>query len=212
MNKKKTALDVYLSTVYKWGLIILACASLMATITFNAEKMLGLYPDIPWPATILLGIMDATFLAVAILIVKTAFDADGYLKDGKLKIGKIYSTILLIVQWNYLLYMVPSRTFWGFLFFFLILIAFFLDIKMLLFNGLVCIVCLFIGWGVKDTDLMPVKDALFLTDTLLSLLALVLSLAGLVIFVFFVAHILVNTKKDEMEQNNTKIQTILEAV
>lgn len=30
---------------------------------------------------------------------------------------------VLIIQWNYLLYLVPSRTFWGFLFFFLILLA-----------------------------------------------------------------------------------------
>lgn len=42
------------------------------------------------------------------------------------------SAVVLIIQWNYLLYMIPSRTFWGFLFFFLILIAFFLDISTIL--------------------------------------------------------------------------------
>ena len=212
MGKKKTAVEVYLSAVFKWGLIILVCACMCATTMFNTEKLFGLYPDVPWLATIGLAIMDITYVIIAIIIIKTSFDADGYLKDGKLKIGKIFSVIVLVVQWNYLLYMVPSRTFWGFLFFFLILIAFFLDIKMLLGSGLACMISLFIGWFIRGTDLMPVKDELFLTDILLLLVALVLSLSGLTIFVWFVAHFLVNAKKDELEKNNEKVQSVLSSV
>lgn len=212
MKKKQTAVEVYLSTVYKWGLLILVCACMCATIMFNTEKIFGLYPDVPWLATIMLGVMDAAFFATALLIVKTSFDESGCLKEGRLRLGKIFSVIVLIVQWNYLLYMLPTRTFWGFLFFFLILVAFFLDIKMLLFSGLACMVSLFIGWAVKGTDLMPVRDELFLTDTLMCLVALILSLAGLLIFVFFVAHFLVNAKKDELEKNNEKIRDVLESV
>ena len=48
MDKKKTAVEVYLSTVYKWGLIILVSACMCATITFNTEKIFGLYPEVPW--------------------------------------------------------------------------------------------------------------------------------------------------------------------
>ena len=121
MDKKKTAVEVYLSTVYKWGLIILVSACMCATITFNTEKIFGLYPEVPWMATIGLGLMDLIFFAIAILIVKTSFDEKGFLKEGKLKVGKIFSVVVLIIQWNYLLYMLPTRTFWGFLFFFLIL-------------------------------------------------------------------------------------------
>ena len=212
MDKKKTAVEVYLSTVYKWGLIILVSACMCATITFNTEKIFGLYPEVPWMATIGLGLMDLIFFAIAILIVKTSFDEKGFLKEGKLKVGKIFSVVVLIIQWNYLLYMLPTRTFWGFLFFFLILMAFFLDIKMLLGSGLICMISLFIGWAVKGTDLMPVKDELFLTDIIICLVALVLSLAGLLIFVFFVAHFLVNAKKDELEKNNEHVTSVLSAV
>lgn len=154
-NKKKTAVEVYLSTVFKWGLIILVCACMCATVMFNTEKLFGLYPTVPWLATIGLGIMDLTFFVIAILIVKTSFDKEGYLREGRLKIGKIFSAVVLVIQWNYLLYMLPTRTFWGFLFFFLILIAFFLDIKLLLVSGLACMVSLFIGWFIRGTDLLP---------------------------------------------------------
>lgn len=212
MNKKKTAVEVYLSTVFKWGLIILVCAAMCATVMFNTEKVFGLYPTVPWIATIGLAIMDSIFFVIAMLLVKTSLDKDGSLKEGRLRIGKIFSAVVVVIQWNYLLYMLPTRTFWGFLFFFLILMAFFLDIKLLLVSGLACMVSLFIGWFIRGTDLLPVKDELFLTDILLCLVALVLSLTGLIIFVFFVAHFLVNAKKDELEKNNEHITSVLAAV
>ena len=209
---KKTAVEVYLSTVFKWGLIILVCACMCATVMFNTEKAFGLYPDVPWLALILFALMDITFFTIAIVIVKTSFDKEGSLRPGKLKIGKLFSSLVLIIQWNYLLYMIPSRTFWGFLFFFLILIAFFLDIKLLLLNGLVCMVSLFIGWFIRGTWLMPVKDELFVGDVLMCLVALVLSLSGLLIFVFFVAHFLVNAKKDELENNNARVMNMFGSI
>lgn len=212
MNKKKTAVEVYLSTVFKWGLLILVSACMCATVTFNTEKIFGLYPTVPWMATIGLGVMDSIFFVIAVLIIKSSFDSDGFLKEGRLRVGKIFSVVVLVIQWNYLLYMLPTRTFWGFLFFFLILMAFFLDIKMLLFSGLACMVSLFIGWFIRGTDLLPVKDELFLTDLLICLIALVLSLTGLIIFVFFVAHFLVNAKKDELEKNNEHVTKVLTEV
>ena len=87
MNRKKTAVEVYLSTVFKWGLIILVSACMCATVMFNTEKMFGLYPAVSWLATIGLGIMDVTFFIMAVFIIKTSFDKDGYLKEGKLKVG-----------------------------------------------------------------------------------------------------------------------------
>ena len=212
MGKKKTAVEVYLSTVFKWGLIILVSACMCATVMFNTEKLFGLYPTVPWIATIMLGVMDTTFFVIAVFLVKTSFDENGYLKAGRLKIGKIFSAVVLVIQWNYLLYMLPTRTFWGFLFFFLILMAFFLDIKLVLISGLACMISLFIGWFIRGTDLLPVKDELFLTDVIMCLVALVLSLTGLIIFVFFVAHFLVNAKKDELEKNNEHVMSVLSSV
>lgn len=212
MDRKKTSVEVYLSTVFRWGLFILVCACMCATVMFNTEKLLGLYPSVPWLATIGLGVMDIIFFAIAVYIIKSSFDEEGYLKEERLRIGKIFSAVVVVVQWNYLLYMLPTRTFWGFLFFFLILIAFFLDIKLLLGSGLACMVSLFIGWFVRGTALLPVKDELFVSDIIMCLVALVLSLAGLLIFVFFVAHFLVNAKKDELEKNNEHVTSVLTSV
>ena len=67
MNKKRTSVEVYLSTVFKYGLIILVSACMCATVMFNTEKLFGLYPTVSWLATIGLGIMDITFFVTAII-------------------------------------------------------------------------------------------------------------------------------------------------
>ena len=67
-------------------------------------------------------------------------------------------------------------------------------------------------WGVRGTALLPVKDELFITDVIMCLIALILSLAGLIIFIFFVAHFLVNAKKDELEKNNEHVISVLNSV
>ena len=99
-SKNKTAVEEYLSAVFKWGLIILVCAAMCATVMFNTEKILGLYPDVSWTASISLGIMDVSFCAVALIIIKTSLNKDKKLKDGRLKIGKFFSAIVVIVPWN----------------------------------------------------------------------------------------------------------------
>lgn len=109
--EKKTAFEVYLAMVFKWGLLIMVSAAMCATIMFNVEKIFGLYPDVSWVATIILAAMDVVFYAAAVYIVKTSFDKDGYLKDGRLRMGKMFAAFVVVVQWNYLLYMIPSRTF-----------------------------------------------------------------------------------------------------
>lgn len=211
MEKKRTAVEVYMSTVFRWGLTILVSACMCATVMFTTEKFLGVYPQTPWISVILFAVMDIIFFILAMFIIKTSYEGE-YLKEGRLKIAKLFSAAILIIQWNYILYMIPSRTFWGFLFFFLILMAFYLDVKMVLISGILCMVSLFIAWGLRGTLLLPVKDELFIADIIMCLVGLTLSLTGLTIFVFFVSHFLVNAKKDELEENNKVVQNVLDKV
>lgn len=206
---KKSSFEVYLSVVFRWGILMMVGACLCASVTFTVLKGIGLYPSVPWMPLILFDMMDIVFFVAAVLMIRTSFE-DGYLKDGRLKIGKLFATAVLIIQWNYILYMIPSRTFWGFLFFFIILIAFFLDIKLVLTNGIACVISLFVAWAVRGSLLMPVKDDLFITDIIMCLVALMLSLVGISVFIFFMAHFLVNAKKDELEENNQRVSNVLD--
>ena len=206
---KRTSLEVYLSVVYKWGIIVLVCACMCAAVTYTLLKAIGFFTTVSWVALIIFDLMDICFLITGIMLVKTSFE-DGYLKEGRLKAGKIFASVLLIVQWNYILYMAPSRTFWGFSFFFIILLAFFLDLKLVVTVGVATQVSLFIAWAIRGSSLMPVKDELYVTDIILCIIGLVLSLTGICLFLFFMTHFLVNAKKDELEENNRRVQTVLD--
>lgn len=207
MNKR-SAYDVYLSVVYKWGILLLVCACMCAAAAYTLLKAVGLFPMVPWAALIIFDIMDIGFLLSGIMIIRTSLQ-DGYLKEGRLESGKIFSTIILVVQWNYILYMNPSRTFWGFLFFFIVLIAFFLDIRMVIINGTLCIISLVAAWVIRGSALLPVQDEIFITDMINCIIALFLSLLGIIAFVFFMTHFLINAKKDELEENNRRVEQVL---
>lgn len=210
MNKKKTAFEVYLSVVYKWGIITLVCACMCAAVLYTFMKIIGLFPTVSWTAMIIFDIMDVCFLAGGLFLVRTSFE-NGELKEKRLASGKIFSFVVLMVQWNYILYMIPSKTFWGFLFFFIILMAFFLDIRLAIGACITCIASLAVSWGIIGNNL-PARDALFITDLVNCIVALFLSTFGLGMFIFFMTYFLVNAKKDELEENNRRVQGVIDKV
>lgn len=56
---------------------------------------------------------------------------------------------------------------------------------------------------------MPVSKTLFVPEIILRLISIVLSSAAIWIFVYFTDHFLVNVKKNEIEENNERVQNIL---
>lgn len=208
MDKKKSAFDAYLTAVYKWGIITLVSAALCAASLYTFMNVIGLI-KVSWTALIIFDIMDVLYFIFAIFLVKTSIE-DGYLKEGRLQIGKLFAASVVVIQWNYIIYMVPSRTFWSFLFFFIILVGFFLDLKLVLVDGILCVISLVISWFVIGNNL-PVKDELFISDLIMCIVGIVLSIVGISLFIFFMTHFLVNAKKDELEANNKRVHNILTA-
>ena len=210
MEKKKTAVEVYQSVVFKWGIITLVCACMCAAILYTMLKIMGLFPAVSWSALIVFDIMDVAFLVGGFWLVNTSFEG-GYLKEGRLRIGKMFAFLVLLIQWNYILYMVPSKTFWGFLFFFVILMGFFLDIKLAVGFCCLSILSLLISWFICGNN-MPARNSMFITDIINCITALLLSTVGMGMFLFFMTNFLVNAKKDELEENNHRVQGILDKV
>ncbi len=212
MSNKRSAFEVYLSVVFRWGFLVIVGGFLCAASTYIILRAVGFYSTVPWIALILFAIMDLCFVTIAIIMLKTAYDSDGYLKENKLRTGKIFLGIIFIIQWNYIIYMIPSRTFWGFVFFFIVLLGFFLDLKFSTLVASCAFISLFIAWFVTGDTLLPVRDELFITDMIMCVMALILSYTGNALFIFFMKHFLVNAKKDELEENNKRVQAILDKV
>lgn len=212
MEKKYlTALDEYINKVFVLVLLLVPGACQCAGITYTLEKAIGWLPSVNWLALIIFDITCLFYLSFCIYLIRTGFQ-DGVVRPDKLKTGKIFIVVIMLIQFNFILYMNPSSEFWGFAFFFVILTSFFFDCKMV---G-ACIIeiagSLLVSWIVNGTYLLPVKNEFFFPNMVNRIVCIILSLISIYIVSYFIGHFLVNAKKDEMERNNERLQNILVTV
>jgi len=123
----------YINKTYTLVIILTTGSTTIAGATFLLMKMFGLYPDVSYTG---LGIFLATcviYLITGFIFIKTAFsenlDGGKSLKPGMLTAGKIFLNILLVVQFNFIAYLTPSRDYWAFAFYFVIVMSFLLAFK-----------------------------------------------------------------------------------
>lgn len=187
-NKRKSIYNIYIATIYKFGMLTIACACMSAAIIYTVMKSLGMYPMVPWRSLIMFDAMDVGFVILAMVLTHMSV-YHGVIRDGGLFLGKCFVFLVLTIQWNYILYMIPSGTFWGFLFFFIILICFFLDLRLIISCGCACILSLLIYWVIMGRAAFYISEDLFVEDSIILGVSMLLSLAGIVIFVLFMKHI-----------------------
>lgn len=213
-NEKKkylSALDEYINKVYVLVLILVPGACLCAGFSYTFSKMIGWLPSVNGLA---LGIFDVTcilYLCIDLYFIKTGF-VDGMVAQKRLQAGKIFLIILMFIQFNFILYMIPATDFWGFAFFFVILTAFFLDYKMVAVTSVEIAASIVVSWLIKGEIHLPAKNEYFQVNMLDRVVCIVLSLASVVLLTYLINCFLVNAKKDEMERNNERVKKVLTSV
>ncbi len=210
-KKYKSALDEYINKVYVLILLLVPGACQCAGLLYTTEKILGLFPTVSWLALIIFDITCLLYLSIGFYFVKTGF-IDGFVSPGKLKAAKIFLVIIMFTQYNFILYMIPSTEFWGFALLFVIAVAFFIDVKVVIITSSEIMISLIISWFVRGHALLPVKDELFIPNLIARVVCLLLTLLFIIILTWLISHFLVNAKKDEMERNNEKVMNILSSV
>lgn len=212
-NKKVylSALDEYINKVYILVLIVTPGACQCAGLLYTFEKIMGWMPTVNWAALIVFDISCLIYLIIGIFLIKTGF-SDGLVRSSKLKFAKKFLVVLMFIQYNFITYMIPAKDFWGFAFFFVLMMTFFLDYKMVAIAALLVAVSQTVAWVVRADVLLPEKDTMFITNMLDRIVCVVLSLPTIVLLIYLVSHFLVNAKKDEMERNNEKVQNVLNSV
>lgn len=210
-KKYNSALDEYINKVYILILLLVPGACQCAGLLYTAEKILGLFPTVSWVALIIFDITCLFYLAIGIYFVKTGF-VDGFVSLGKLKAAKIFLVIIMFTQYNFILYMIPSTEFWGYALLFVIAVAFFIDVKVVVITASEITVSLIVSWFVRGDALLPVKDALFIPNVIARIVCLLLTLLFIIVLTYLISHFLVNAKRDEMERNNEKVMNVLGSV
>ncbi len=213
-EKKKvnlSALDEYINKVYVLILLMVPGACLCAGVMYTFIKVMGWMPAVSWTALVIFDLTCLLYLGIGILLIKTGFE-DGLVKDSSLKVGKLFLLIIMLIQWNFIQFMVPAKDFWGFAFFFVVLTAFFLDYKLVAATSVEIAVSLAVVWVVKSNIMLPDQGEMFITNMLDRIVCVALSLPAIVFLTYLINRFLVNAKKDEMERNNEKVRNVLNSV
>ncbi len=212
-NKKRslTALDEYINKVYVLVLLLIPGACQCAGIMYTFMKIMGWLPPVSWTALLIFDMTCLIYLGIGIYFVRTGFE-DGVVKASSLKGGKIFVAVIMLIQWNFIQYMVPATDFWGFAFFFVVLTTFFLDYKLVAVTSAEIVVSLVIAWFVRAQTLLSARGEMFIANIADRGVCLSLSLPTTVLLTYLINRFLVNAKKDEMERNNEKVKNVLDSV
>lgn len=209
-------LQEYMNKMFMFVIIIITGSTTIAGLLYLTLKLLGLYPDVSSEALGIFLITCLIYLAVGVFLIKFSYavDADGekYIKPQMLTVGKIFIVILEVVQYNFIAYMIPSREFWAYGFYFVICASFLLDTK------LISIVAVEIGISTIAASFLrgadsrlPVRDELFIPEIIQRIVCCTLSLFAIVLLVALINRYLVNMKKNEIEENNRRVNSVISA-
>lgn len=206
-----TALDVYISRAYKITLLSITLACLSAGISYTGNRLQGFYSSVNIIVFLLFDLTDIIYFGIAVYFVKTGYQ-DGIVKPLKLKYSKIFLVIIMLIQFNFILYMAPSRDFWAFAFLFTMVTGLLLDTRMLLVTIVEITSSLLIACLVHGEELLPVKDEVFMPNLIIRIFCFVLTMIFIYLNVYMVSRFLITAKKEELEKNNERVQNVLNNV
>lgn len=187
---------------------IMLCAS-AAGVTFLMLKLIGLYPTVSYATVIVFDVIIVIEDIISIVLIRAGLKLE-VLTERFERWIKIWLLAILVVNLNLIIWLFPSKESWIFAFFFLTVMAFFLDMKFIIIcccmEGLSLII-LFLANPVSR----PVPE-MFWSELVLRTICISMSLTAFVVLMFFVNKYLLNAKKEQLEKNNSRMENVLERV
>lgn len=210
-TKKLTALDIYINSVYKITLLSITIACLMAGMSYTAYKLDGFFSSVSIMAFLIFDLTNLIYLGIAIFFIKTGFE-NGCVKPSKLRQSKIFLLIILFIQFNFILYMAPTRVLWAYAFLFIIVTGLLVDTKMIKITILEIVGSLAVAFGVNGKALLPIRDEMFFPNFSGMIGCLALTMTFIYLNTYLVSRFLVKAKKEEMERNDERVNNVLSSV
>ncbi len=205
-------IEEYMNKAFTLVILVITGACLCSGATFSALKLLGFYPDI---SGMVLGIFVITCIIYFLIGLYFIFHSYEVNENGEKRskpnmwFGKIFVVLVMSIQFNFISYMVPSRQFWGFTFFFLILMAFFLDFKMVLVSSVIVLISITASSVIRMDTILPVFDEYIVPEMVLRIIGVVLSISSILLFIYLVGNRLIHVKQDQLEENNSRMEKFL---
>lgn len=209
-NFKSVARMNYRSKIYRLALILVPILCSLASLTYILEKVFGLLDSVSWTPLIIFALTNIIYLAIGIYLAHTGTDANGIIISSRFRLAKVFLVISIVIQYNFIYYMIPSEEFWGFIFLFVLYSAFFLDTVMIISTIGLLTISNIIAWVLKPELLLPVHDANYYVNLINIVLAIVITLVLLVTLVYNIKKYLIIMWAKETTEKESKFNEKLD--
>lgn len=206
MEVNNTIMDYY-SKVLKFILIIFPVSAFIAAVLFPVMKFFGFYSSLNNTAMMVFTIIVIIESVVVWYSIKLLY-TNGKLNINisKLNVIKQIMLIILYVNYTYLALMVPSKELWVCVFYFLILSALFLDLKMLLQSIVMSLISIVIV-SLLNAASLPDKSVI-VEELIMRSVDISLVFFGILAITYFASKVLVDSCREESEKHDSRIKKI----
>ncbi|TDT62814.1 methyl-accepting chemotaxis protein [Fonticella tunisiensis] len=211
MEKRVSTIESYQRKTLKFVLTIYSISAFLAGVLFIGMKLLGLYYEISWRKLIILAGLVAVELAIFMTMYKiTVKNAESWKK--RFPLLKCIILIISYTNYAYLVFMVPSKELWISVFYFIILGALFLDVRMITISIIISIGCQVAAFAINPL-LMP-ENQVFVRELIIRIIDISLISFGIFIFTLFASRLLKDIEKneEELKESNENILKLFNRV
>ena len=188
----------YLKNVYLYVLLLTPGFCICAGTTYTLGKIAGWYPTSPWFLVLLFDFSQLIYLLISCCFIYRKKRSISFLERDIFWI-KVYVTISLFIQYNFIMHLFPTLNAWSCSFIFMGIVAFLFDTKLMIIHITGYTVFLLVAHMLHWEQLVP-KDPSERIDVILYR-SVVFIITSIVFFfiTFFVERFLMQEQEEETE-------------
>ncbi len=144
----------YWDSVYVYVLLIIPSFCSCAGTYWTILKLIGWYPHVQWYKLVIFDVSQIIYMGLALYTIFKNKRESTYILE-RLKLIKGVITVILLIQYNLIMWFFPSPHVWECTFLFFVAIALFFDSKMALLNIAAYLISLFMAHMVNIEMFLP---------------------------------------------------------
>ncbi|SDB41395.1 diguanylate cyclase (GGDEF) domain-containing protein [Pseudobutyrivibrio sp. YE44] len=161
-----SALDIYLTRVYKFVILAPTSVAALSAVSYTITKLMGGYETVPPLGLALFDLTNVIYFLVALHFYRVGLKGDSLVKQEQLKRHKIAVGVVILIQYNFTIYLIPFNQWWAFAPFFIFFTVFFFDMKLTSWVTIGIMVSTVQSWFIKP-EILWVADGVNKTPDIL---------------------------------------------
>lgn len=188
----------YWNNVYLYILLLIPTACLIAGVYYTSAKLAGYYPNASWLTVFVFDFSQLTYYLIAFWFILHKKKVMYYSERDIIRI-KIFITISLFIQYNFIMHTFPSQNAWTCTFIFLGIVAFLFDMKLMLVHVIGYTFFLIVAHILYWQEFVPDFPESELETLVYRMIVLLLTSTAFVFITFFVERFMMQEQEQESE-------------